>query len=156
MSGNQSKFPFKYFLSIINALENGTALSTWQIAKSIGSCISDASEVTRMLHYLTHYGRIVSNPKEGKWKIIRNKLVSDSPSKNFRVKYIKQYIALIEGLTSEPQSLEELGERLSLELDEIRQILPYLSLITEKGYIQLEGSGARQQWNLKPWPRELS
>jgi hypothetical protein len=150
MGINQNKFPFKYFLSIINTLENENTLPAWQIAKFIGSCISDASEVTRMLHYLTHYGKIVSNP-EGKWKIVKNKMISDPPSKKFRANYIKQFITLIERLTSEPQSLEELGEELSLELDEIRNFLSYLSLLTEKGYIQLEGSGPRQQWSLKPW-----
>jgi hypothetical protein len=151
VSINQSKFPFKYFLSIISTLEDENALPAWEIAKSIGSCISDASEVTRMLHYLTHYGRIVSNPEENKWKIIKNELTSDRPSNNFRVEYIKQLIALIEGLTTEPQSLEELSEKLSLELDKIRNLLPYLSLITKKGYIQLEGSGPRQKWSLRPW-----
>jgi hypothetical protein len=155
VSIDQSKFPFKYFLSIINTLENENALSAWQIAKSIGSCISDASEVTRMLHYLTHYGKIVSNPEKG-WKIMGSKQATDPPSTNFRAKYIKKYTALIEGLTSEPQSLEELGENLSFELEEIRDTLLYLSLITEKGYIHLEGSDPRQQWSLKPWPQELS
>ncbi|MFW9905128.1 MAG: hypothetical protein ACFFFH_12390 [Candidatus Thorarchaeota archaeon] len=152
MSINQAKFPFKYFIRIINALEDENILSAWQIAKSIGSCISDASEVTRMLHYLTHYGKIVSNPKKGCWKIIRNKQISEPPLKNFRVRYVEKCMALIEGLTSEPQSVEELGEKLSLELNEIRDLLPYLRLITEKGYIHLEGSDHRQQWSLKPWP----
>ncbi|MFX1515797.1 MAG: hypothetical protein ACFFC6_05765 [Promethearchaeota archaeon] len=148
MNSNRTKFPFKYFLPIIHALEKENTLSAWQIAKSIGSCISDASEVTRMLHYITHYGKIIS--EQGKWKIIRKEENTDPPSKDFRVKYIQNYITLIETLNNELQSVEEIAKKTSLEMNEIEENLPYLSLITNKGSIELHGSGPRKQWGLKP------
>ncbi|UCG03250.1 MAG: hypothetical protein JSW11_04515 [Candidatus Heimdallarchaeota archaeon] len=147
---DQTKFPFKYFLSVIEALEKEDALSSWQIAKAIGSCTSDASEVARMLSYLTHYGKIVSNT--GNWRIIRKKEDSDPPSKNFRVKYIQQFLSTIEALIDESQSIEELAKVTSLGRDEIEEILSCLEIISEKGYVYLQGSGPRQQWTLKPWP----
>ena len=155
MYNNQTKFPFKYFLGIIDTLEKEDALSAWQIAKSISSCIADASEATRMLQYLTHYGKIISNPEKGKWRIIRREEDSGSPSKNFRVKYIKKLITVIESLTDELQSAEELVNRTSLELNELEEILPDLCLLTEKGYVDLQGSGPRQKWCLNPWPPDI-
>lgn len=152
MIQERTKFPYKYFLSIIETLAKENALVSWQIARAIDSCILDASEVTRMLHYLTHYGKIVSNPENNNWRIIRKKEVSDPPSKNFRVKYIQKYITIIEVLTDEPQNVEELANKASLELNEIKEVLSDLKLISEKGYIHLQGSGLRQQWSLKPWP----
>lgn len=150
MTVDRTKFPFKYFLPIIEALKKDNALSAWQIAKSIGSCISDASEVTRMLHYLTHYGKIISEQED--WRIIRKEKKNGSPTKDFRVKYIKKYITLIEALTSELQNVEELGRITSLDLNEIKEILTFLHLVTEKGYVDLQGSGPRQQWKLTSWP----
>ena len=156
MNYNETRFPYKYFLGVLEALEKEDALSGWQIAKLIGSCISDASEATRMLHYLTHCGKIVSNPGKGNWRIIRKEEDSDLPSMNFRVKYIQKYLSIIESLTNEPQTAEELAIKTSLELKEIEKALAHLSIITEKGYIQLQGSGPRQQWKLKPWPLDFS
>jgi len=151
---DRTKFPFKYFLAIIDALEKNNALSAWQISKSIGSCISDASEVTRMLYYLTHYGKITS--EQEKWRIIKKDKKTDSPTKDFRVKYIQNYITLIEALTNELQSVEKLASRTSLELNEIKEILTYLRLLTEKGFVGLQGSGPRQQWRLNSWPLDYS
>ncbi|MFX0122438.1 MAG: hypothetical protein ACFFAE_02290 [Candidatus Hodarchaeota archaeon] len=156
MIQRHNKFPFKYFLGVIEALEGEDALSSWQIANSIGSCTSDASEVTRMLHYLTHYGKVVSNADRGNWRIIRKNEDSNPPSKDFRVKYIQKYLTIIELLTGEPQSEKELSNKASLELNEVKEALSYLKLITEKGYIYLQGSGPRQQWKMQYWPQSFS
>lgn len=156
MVQDQPKFPFKYFLSVIEALEKEDALSSWQIAKAIDSCISDASEVTRMLHYLTDHGKITSNPEKGNWRIIRKKEDSDPPSKNFRVKYIQKHITLLEVLTDEPQSVEALANKTSFELDDIIEALSFLTSISEKGHIHLQGSGYQQQWSFRLWPPSFS
>lgn len=103
-----------------------------------------------MLHYLTHYGKIISEQED--WRIIRKEKKNGSPTKDFRVKYIKKYITLIEALTSELQNVEELGRITSLDLNEIKEILTFLHLVTEKGYVDLQGSGPRQQWKLTSWP----
>lgn len=58
---DKTKFPFKWMSDIIEALEREKMLSPFRIARAIESCVPDAAEVTRMLYYITFFGRVVSN-----------------------------------------------------------------------------------------------
>lgn len=146
-------------LTIISALEREDSLTSLQIARAIGVCVPDVAEATRILHYITYFGKIESNP-EGNWRIIKKEEDSDPPPKKFRVKYIQNLMKIIDVLNEGTQSAEELAQRTSQEIDSVQEILSFLSLTTGKGYIHLQGSGHPQQWSLRPWlsssPRDLA
>ncbi|MFX0016452.1 MAG: hypothetical protein ACFFB2_14650 [Promethearchaeota archaeon] len=146
----KDKFPFKWMLKIITTLEKDSPLTSLQIAKSIGSCVSDAAEVTRMLHYITSFGKIEAN-SGGEWRIFRKKEYKGPPPKNYKENYGQNLEKIIHILTEEAQTIEELMLKISLEKHDLTEDLSFLALITEKGYIHLQESSYPQQWSLKFW-----
>lgn len=143
------KFPFKWMVTIINTLEEGKTLSSYNISRKIGSCVADSREVTRMLYYLTSFGKIVSN-SSNEWKILVSKKNDDIP-KNFRFKYIEDLIVLIQNLNDNFRSINDLASELSQNEGDIREMLSLLFKITQKGQIKADGSGINQNWTLEDW-----
>lgn len=147
---DNTKFPFKWMLDIIKALEGEKLLSPSRISRTIGSCVPDAAEVTRMLHFITFFGRVVSN-QEGEWRIVGKENDSSSnPGKNFRFKYIKKVMEIIDFLSENAIGEFELAQKTSQEVYDIQQALSFLEEITEKGRIHKEKSSPHQ-WCLSPW-----
>ncbi len=146
----KEKFPFKWMLSILEALESEESLSSLQIAKIVRVCVPDVSEIAWMLQYLTSFGKIISD-LDGKWKIITKKEASAPPPKEFRFKYIKALAKIIEILHESSQSVPELAQKISHEIDDIQKALEFLTLITDKGQVQLTKSDIHHQWSLRPW-----
>lgn len=149
MTINLNKFPFKWMVTIIKTLEEGKTLSSFNISRKIGSCIADSREVTRMLYYLTSFGKIVSNGNN-EWKIVASK-IDDDIKDNFRLRYIKDLITLIQHLDDSYKSVNDLASELSQNEKEINDMLSLLSRITNKGQIKVDGSGLNQNWILIDW-----
>ena len=135
---------------IATVLENKDSQTSSQVAKAIGSCSSDAGEVLRMMNYITYFGRINPN-SENKWTIKYSPEDINSPSKNFRFKCLQNLLEVIEILKEGPQSTHEIANKISQELDDVRELLSFLSMITEKGFVCLKGEGYPQQWVMRSW-----
>ncbi|UCG89998.1 MAG: hypothetical protein JSU57_05925 [Candidatus Heimdallarchaeota archaeon] len=147
----REKFPFKWMLNIIEALESEESLSSLQIARVIRVCVPDAKEVTQMLQYMTSFGKIILD-LDGKWKITLKKEASTPPlPTEFRFKYIKTLAEIIKILHKRSQSVSELAQKTSHEIDDIQEALEFLALITGKGKVQLTKNDTPQQWSLKSW-----
>jgi hypothetical protein len=136
-------------VTIIKLLEEGKTLSSYKISRKTGSCLADAREVTRMLYYLTSFGKIISNGT-GEWKILVSKK-NDEIQKNFRLNYIKDLVTLIQHLEDSYKSIDDLASELPKNEKEIRDMLSLLSRITHKGQIKVDGSGFNQNWSLEDW-----
>ena len=147
---DRKKFPFKRMLSIIATLEGGDSFSSLQIARAIGSCVPDAGEVTHMIHYITYFGKVASDT-EGKWRIFGKEEDSNPPQKDFRFNYIRTLMEIIDILDEDAQSVVELAQKTSQEIDDIQEAMSFLALITEKGRIHLQEEDSSQKWSLKPW-----
>ncbi|MFX0207964.1 MAG: hypothetical protein ACFFDT_18405 [Candidatus Hodarchaeota archaeon] len=146
----RKKFPFKLMPPIIKSLENHEFLTSFQLSRKIGTCFADASEVTRMLYYLTSSGKVVTNSKM-EWKIIP--CPEDLPQlTKFRTKYIQDLITLIQNLDGSFKSVNDLVDDTDWSQDDVQEALIFLSLVTKKGYLFFEGDGHRQKWLLKKWP----
>lgn len=137
-------------LSIIATLERDDILSSLQIARAIGSCVPDAGEVTNMIHYITYFGKVTSDT-EGKWRIFGKEEDSGPPQKDFRFRYIRTLMDIIDILDEGAQSVVELAQKTSQEIDDIQVALSFLALITEKGCVHLQKEDQFQKWSLKPW-----
>ncbi|MFX0170472.1 MAG: hypothetical protein ACFE9L_01000 [Candidatus Hodarchaeota archaeon] len=147
---DRKKFPFKLMKNIVNSLENHESLTSFQLSRKTGSCFADASEVTRMLYYLTSSGKVITNSKM-EWKIIP--CPEDLPKlTKFRIKYIQDLVTLIENLDGDFKSLNDLVDDTPWDQDDVQEALIFLSLVTKKGYLYFEGDGHRQKWFLKKWP----
>ncbi|MHA2225444.1 MAG: hypothetical protein ACXAC8_09590 [Candidatus Hodarchaeales archaeon] len=154
MTVNTKKYPFKWMHGIINVFKQGETYSPYHISRTIGSCFADAREVTRMVHYLTLHGKITTNGNE--WKILHSSGKSDLPSPNFRYNFINPLVKIIETLSSEFQSVEELAKKTSEEIEDLREKLLFLETITSRGHLQLIKSNFPQKWGIKYWPDESS
>ncbi len=150
----KNEFPFKWIPKILSVLEDKDFCTTSQVAKAIGSCVSDAGEVLRMMKFLTYFGKINAN-SENKWRLKYAPEDINSPRKDFRFKYIQNLIEVIEILKEGPKSTHEIANKISQELDYVREILSFLSLITEKGFVCLRGEGYPREWTLRSWPSSL-
>ncbi len=146
---DRNKFPFKWMLRIIATLERGDSLSSLQIARAIGSCVPDAGEVTHMIHYITYFGKVTSDT-EGKWKIVGKEEDSGPPQKDFRFRYIRTLMKIIDILAEGAQSVVELAQKIYQEIDDIQGALSFLALITEKGRVHLQKEDQPKKWSLKP------
>ena len=150
MTIQRDKFPFKWILKILAVLQEKEYCTNSQVAKAIGSCVSDAGEVLRMMNYLTHFGKIVANP-ENKWKFMYTQDNIKPPSKNFRTEYIQNLIEIIDLLKEGPQSTQEIADRTSQEIDDIQELLSFLTIVTGNGHVCLKGEGYPREWTLRSW-----
>ncbi len=148
---DKTKFTFKWMLDIIKALEEEKLLSPFRISRTIGSCVPDAAEVTRMLYYITYFGRVVSN-QEGEWRIVgKDNDSSSNPGKNFRFKYIEKVMEIMSFLSEETISEFELAQRISQDVHDIQQALSFLEEITGKGRVHKKEKTSPHKWCLSPW-----
>ncbi|MHA2244145.1 MAG: hypothetical protein ACXADY_04195 [Candidatus Hodarchaeales archaeon] len=147
---DRKKFPFKWMWSIIETLERCDFLSSLEIARAIGSCVPDADEVTNMIHYITYFGKVKSD-MEGKWRIFGKEEDSNPPQKDFRFRYIRILMEIIDILDEGTLGNVELAQKTSQKIDDIQEAMSFLALITEKGSIHLQEKDSSQNWSLKPW-----
>ncbi|MHA2289802.1 MAG: hypothetical protein ACXABG_13540 [Promethearchaeota archaeon] len=153
MKINENKFPFKWMSRVIKAfdgIEKGR--SSFQIARTIGSCGPDASEVLKMLAYVTSFGKVVES--NGKWKTIHSPLNPYQNQSGFRYNYIEGLDQLIKELSGDFISIEELSSLNGRDTQEILSELTFLSQITEKGRVILEQKRFPQKFAFKPWNQQ--
>ncbi|WP_455141539.1 hypothetical protein [Candidatus Hodarchaeum mangrovi] len=155
MTFEEQKFPYKWFNAIINTLnkeKNDSHLLSFEIASQIGSCVSDASESTRMLYYLLHFGKL-DKDQHGKWY-----LISDSPNNfpeiDFRIKYLQNLVEILKIIQNadHPIHIDELTEIVNFGSDYVLQALEFYASISQKGKIYSEGKGYQRSWRIIDWP----
>jgi hypothetical protein len=150
MKVDKGRFPFKWIPRILTVFE-GTdeSFSSFQIARAIGSCGPDASEVLRILVYLTSFGKVVES--EGKWKIDIPHTDLDRDQSGFRLKYIKNLDQLLNSLSHCYTPIDELTKINGRDSTEIQEELEFLAQITEKGFVFLAKTNFPQKYAFKPW-----
>ncbi len=151
----RNKFPFKWMPKIIHVLNNTEGevlLPLSRISGLIGTCLPDGSEVTRMLHYLTHFGR-VDKLDSNEWKLNYASMHSP-PEINFRFRYIEGLVSVLKELKVHPKNIEEIASSISRDSQEIEEYLIFLEEITKYGRLSVNGRGYQQLWHLDPWPDE--
>ncbi len=124
-------------------------LSSFQIARTIGSCSPDAFEVLKMLAYLTSYGKVVES--SGKWKILQLSTDSNQDSSGFQNNYLHGLEKLVKSLTGDFKSIDEITSINGRDTQEIQAELTFLSQITEKGQVFMERKKFPQKFAFKPW-----
>ncbi len=153
MQVDESKFPFKWMSRVMDAFEGADGnKSSFQIARTIGSCSPDASEVLKMMVYITSHGKIIES--NGMWKIISPPIVSDLDLAGFRTKYIQKLDQLIKSLSSSFVTIETLTSSNGRDNGEVQKELQFLSQITEKGQIIIARKKFPQKFALKPWDEQ--
>lgn len=151
---DEGKFPFKWFKAIINTLsqENDSHLPAFEISSQIGSCVSDASESTRMLSYLLHFGKLNKDQNE-KWSLKFVDKSNNFPEIDFRVKYIQNLVDILKIIqnVNYPIHIKDLKESVNFGEEYISQALEFYTSISQKGKIYSEGKGYRRSWEIKEW-----
>jgi len=155
MTFEKHKFPFKWFNAIINALkkENDAHLLPFEISSQIGSCVSDASESTRMLRYLLHFGKLDKNQYE-KWYLLFSDSPNNFPEIDFRIKYIQNLVEILKIIqnANHPVHIDVLSESVNFGREYILQALEFYASISQNGKISSGGKGYRRSWRIKDWP----
>ena len=127
---NEGKFPFKWMPHIIQVFNSHqNPLPTYRVARSIGSCNSDAKETLKMLQYITSYGSIIF--EGGKWGRKTSNAVNNQEKPRFRYHYIKELIHLIKTLSEELHTLEEIANQIEKEKIDVERCLNFLLKITQ-------------------------
>ncbi len=155
MAVARDKFPFKWMPKVIKVLDEVKKeglLPLSQISGKIGSCIPDGSEITRMLHYITHFGRVM-RLETNEW-VMYYPSNNSLPEINFRFRFIEGFVKLLYQLDHNPKKLEEIASALTQSPKDIEDELNFLEEITAKGRVKFDGYGYQQQWYLDPWPEK--
>ena len=139
-------------VQVLNGDEQEVILPLSRISGLIGACIPDGSETTRMLHYITHFGR-VDKLTSNVWSLNYTS-TSPPPTINFRFRYIEGLVNLLKELEDQPKNVEEIASSLSRDSQEIEEELTFLKDITQKGRLYVDGQGYQQLWRLEPWSDE--
>ena len=147
---DESKYPFKWMPRIVEAFKGiDKGLSSFQIARTIGSCSPDASEVLKLMVYLTSFGKVVES--DGKWKIISFPFDLERAQSRIRIDSIKGLGQLIQNLSSDFVPIEELTTINGRDTVEIQKELEFLSQITKNGQFFIERKRFPQKFAFKSW-----
>ncbi|PWI46947.1 hypothetical protein CEE45_14270 [Candidatus Heimdallarchaeota archaeon B3_Heim] len=147
---DERKYPFKWMPRIVEMFEGiDKGLSSFQIARTIGSCSPDASEVLKLMVYLTSFGKVVES--DGNWKIIVSPFNIERNQSRIRIDYIKGLDLLIQNLSNDFVPIEELISINGRDTAETQKELEFLSLITKKGQFFIERKRFPQKFAFKPW-----
>jgi hypothetical protein len=112
-------------------------LSIRDIQKSSKACYFDTSEVTRMISYITSFGKVFT--KEGKWIRVAEK--EKKPSKPGRSHYLDELLKIISVLSIDsPKTEVEIVQETGLDIEKVKEVLPFLADITGRGYIIADGN----------------
>jgi len=154
MAVNIEKFPFKWMPSMIVYLEKrrNEPFKSFMLSKVIGTCNPDTNEIAKMLNYLTHFGRISKNEDNTYFIEYLNK--ESPPGTNFRFKYIEKLDRIITILKEKTVKLEELAHMLEREPQEVEKDIKFLKLITNKGYVCLDGGKYNFSIYFTPWTKK--
>lgn len=125
------------------------SLSSFQVARTIGSCGPDASEVLKILVYLTSFGKVIES--EGNWKIDIQPKDLERDQSGIRLEHINNLDQLIQSLTNNYTPVEELTEINGRDSTDIQEELEFLAQITQRGYIFLAKTKFPQKYAFKPW-----
>jgi hypothetical protein len=138
----------KVIETFLEKKEPDKPITSFKIARSIGSCIPDAGEVVKMIALLTSVGRIES--VNGKWKKISESSETSPITTGFRMYYIKKMMKILEALPEEFVTLNEFVKENNLEIEETESILFFLKDITQYGQIYLYRKFP-QKWAFRTW-----
>ena len=153
MAVNIEKFPFKWMPSMIVYLEKrrNKPFKSFKLSRAIGACYPDVKEIAKMLNYLTHFGRISEN--EDNTYFIKYLNNEGPPEKSFRFKYIEKLDRILTILKEKTVKLEELAHMLEREPQEVEKDIKFLKLITNKGYVCLDGGKYTFSVCFMPWTK---
>ena len=150
MKIDETKYPFKWMSRVVKTFEGiDKSLSSFQIARAIGSCSPDASEVLKMMTYLTSFGKVVES--DGNWYLIHSPEEPINIVTGFRTNYLKGLDQLIESLSNDLLPIEELTNINGRDPAEVQKELEFLSQITKSGQVILERKRFPQKFAFKAW-----
>ncbi|MHA1977458.1 MAG: hypothetical protein ACW98F_16000 [Candidatus Hodarchaeales archaeon] len=147
---DERKYPFKWMPRIVEVFKGiDKGLSSFQIARTIGSCSPDASEVLKLMVYLTSFGKVVES--DGKWKIIGSPFDIEHNKSGIRINYIKGLDQLIQNLSNNFVPIEEITKINGRDSAELQKELEFLSLITKNGQFFIQRKRFPQKFACKSW-----
>ena len=128
-----NKYPFKSMKNIKNAFYSlGIELGISDLLNVSNACYSDTYEVTEMIAYLMAFGQI-QRIDDG-W--VRNKELPNKPNEPWRVHFLKEILTIIKILDPvTPKNEEQIADESNVDIDTIKEFLPFLAEITDRGYI---------------------
>ena len=147
---DENKFPFKWMPRITQVFDSyKKPLPAYQIARMIGSCVSDARETLQMMEYIASHGIILEI--NGKWRREKFKGYITLEKPKFRYRYIEDLIVLINTLPSDSITVDELSSLNGKEKSDIERSLSFIAEISQSGRVSSEGKSSSQRWSLVPW-----
>ncbi|MHA1974821.1 MAG: hypothetical protein ACTSW1_17620 [Candidatus Hodarchaeales archaeon] len=151
---NSSKFPFKWFGSIIGLLakRNGLPTPVYDVARGIGSCVPDGIETCHMLEYLLCFGKLSLYNSSG-WELSFKKEKKDFPAVTFRSNFIQSLIELLEVIynSKNPLTTEEIAKVTNNKSQDVEEALKFYRNLSKNGKICRKGDGYMMEWYLKDW-----
>ena len=144
--GTLDKFPFKAMRKIKNAFVNPeTELAVFDLQIYSNACFSDTYEVTEIMAYLMAFGQ-VKNVNDG-W--IRTHELAEKPNEPWRVFFLKDMLAIIK--TLDPviiKTEEQIVNDSKVAIDTVKELLPFLSVLTDHGFIVSSSSASNEKFKL--------